>query len=135
MDVLEQAMKWAKEKHPSAPVQHQAAFANSVQYLVTGMSGGYGGPSVREHAVSHAAIGQNGRTVGVPTNMGGLTMMLPDGSLPHAGQWNFDKACKFAEPICFGPITRLHFGCYRTEHCFDDAEEDLKALHNFRQGA
>lgn len=131
-DVLERAMQWAKEKHPSALVHHQAAFANSVQYLVTGMSGGYGGPSVREHAVSHAANGANGKTVGV---MGGLTMMFPDGSLPHAGQWRFDKACEFADPICFGPITRLHFDCYRTEHCFDDSEEDLKALHNFRQRA
>ena len=128
-------MQWAKEKHPSAPVHHQAAFANPVQYLVTGMSGGYGGPSVREHAVSHAMIGQNGKTVGVSTNMGGLTMMFPDGSLPMPGEWSFENACKFTEPICFGPITRLHFDCYRTEQCFSDCEEDLEALRNFRQGA
>jgi hypothetical protein len=109
-NILGKALAWAKEKHSEAPVAHQCAFANSVQYLCTGWSGG---PSIREHACSHA---------------------LAD-SLSMPGDWGFEAACKFAEPICFGPITRLHFDCYRIEHCFDDAPEDLLALQNFRQGA
>lgn len=113
MNVLKQAFKWAKENHSESPTAHQCAFANSVQYLCTGWSGGYGGPSVREHACSHSLVG----------------------NLPMPGNWEFDAACKFAEPICFGPITQLHFECYRTEHCFDDAPEDLLALQCFRQGA
>ena len=132
MDILEKALEWAKEHHSDAPIQQQAALANSVHYLCTGWSGGYGGPSVREHAVSHALAGVN---VGVQTNIGGLTMLIPDGTFPPAGKWDFGSACKFAEPICFGPITRLHFDCYRIEHCFDDSKEDLEALHNFRQKA
>jgi len=59
-DVLERAMAWASENHPNASSQKKAAFANSVAYAVTGASGGYGGPSVREHAacrIVHQAIG------------------------------------------------------------------------------
>src|SRR5690606_26976322 len=55
--LVEQAREHAEREHPEASAQHRAAFANSVAYLVTGWSGGYGGPSVREHAVSHAAAG------------------------------------------------------------------------------
>lgn len=113
MEFLEQALAWAKEKHSEAPAAHQCAFANSVQYLCTGWSGGYGGPSVREHACSHALAGNP---------------LMP-------GNWSFQAACKIAEPICFGSITRLHFDCYRMENCFDDAPEDLLALQTFRQGA
>jgi len=132
-NILEQALEWAKKHHPNAPMAHQCAFANSVQYFCTGWSGGYGGPSVREHACSHALVGANGKTAGVQTNVGGLTMLFPDGSLPTPGNWGFEAACKFAEPICLGTITRLHFDCYRTENCFDDAPEDLLALQTFRQ--
>jgi hypothetical protein len=113
VEILEKALAWAKERHPDAPVQHQCAFANSVQYLCTGWSGGYGGPSVREHACSHALVGNS----------------------PMPGDWEFEAACKFVEPICFGLIARLHFDCWRSENCFDDAPEDLLALRNFRQRA
>jgi hypothetical protein len=51
------------------------------------------------------------------------------------GDWEFEAACKFVEPICFGLIARLHFDCWRSENCFDDAPEDLLALRNFRQRA
>lgn len=131
-EFLEKALEWAKINYPSAPAQQWAAFANSVSYLCSGFSGGYGGPSVREHAVSHALAGQNGKTLGIETNLGGLAVLFPDGSLPRAGSWKFDTACQFAASICFGPIERLHFECYRTEHCFDDSPEDLAALRSFR---
>lgn len=134
-NILEKALAWAKEKHSEALAAHQCAFANSVQYLCTGWSGGYGGPSVREHACSHALAGTTGKTAGVQTTDVSLTMLFPDGSLPMPGSWSFEAACKFAEPICFGCITRLHFDCYRTEQCFDDAPEDLLALQIFCQGA
>lgn len=111
-NILKQALVWAKENHSEAPVSHQCAFANSVQYLCTGWSGGYGGPSIREHSCSHALAGNP---------------LMP-------GDWSFEAACKFCELICFGPVTRLHFDCYRTENCFDDAPEDLLALQTFRQG-
>lgn len=37
-DILERAMSWASQHHASASMPHKAAFANSVQYLVTGGS-------------------------------------------------------------------------------------------------
>lgn len=131
MEVLEKALKWANENYSNAPNQNHCAFANSVQYLVTGWSGGYGGPSAREHAVSYASAGVNAKNMALPT---GLTVLFPDGTLPAPGEWKFDQACKFAAPLCFGQITELHFKMWRQENCFDDSEEDIKALKFFRVG-
>jgi hypothetical protein len=103
--VLEQAREHAEREHPEASAQHRAAFANSVAYLVTGWSGGYGGPSVREHAVSHAAAG-----------------------IKPAGEWGMDEACRFAEPLVFGELTALHRQVAAVEHCFDDDPADVAAL-------
>lgn len=125
---LETALECGKNLHPSAPIQHHAAYANAIAYLMTGASGGYGGPSCREHAVSWAMSGTNGRQEQVETNIGTLTVQYPDGSLPPAGQWEFEKALKFAEPLCYGELTEIHYKCYKNEHCFDDAPEDIEQI-------
>lgn len=127
MEILEKAMEWGKQNHPDSPIQRHAAFANSVNYLVTGASGGYGGPSVREHCVSWALAG-DAFNVPTPTNLGMLTMQLPDGRLPQAGRWGFEKACAFAEPICYGGLPSMAKRVYQNEHCFDDDPSDLEVL-------
>ena len=48
-EILQRARQLAEEQRPEAAVQKKSAFANSVAYLATGWSGGYGGPSGREH--------------------------------------------------------------------------------------
>lgn len=63
-DVLEMAMKLVKEKYPNASSQKKAAFANTVQTLVTGLSGGFGGPSVREMAAFELLLDKNGLIFG-----------------------------------------------------------------------
>lgn len=103
--VLEKAMSWINEHRPDASDQKKAAFANSVAYLVTGWSGGYGGPSVREHAAAR------------------LKTQKPS--------WTFEEACAELnrdDGVIFGPITDLHRLCWEQEHCFDDDPEDLKLL-------
>ncbi len=42
-NILESALAWGKNKHPESNQYRHCAFANSVAYLVTGFSGGYGG--------------------------------------------------------------------------------------------
>lgn len=125
---LEAALAHGKSLHPAAPTHHHAAFANSVAYLMTGASGGYGGPSCREHSVSWALAGNKGQHEQVETNIGALTVQYPDGSLPRAGEWEFEKALAFAQPLCYGAITQLHMNCYKHEHCFDDAPEDIEQI-------
>jgi hypothetical protein len=131
METLRQAMQWAKDKYADAPIQHKAAFANSVAYLVTGASGGFGGPSVREHLVSWSLAGKSGKVEAL--NVGGeaLTAMYPDGSMPMAGQWEFDAAVAYCASICFGDITvhrQQALQILEREHCFDDLPADLEAL-------
>jgi hypothetical protein len=126
---LERALADAQRRHPSAPQQHQAAYANSVAYLMTGMSGGYGGPSCREHAVSHAALLQGG---GRSTTVAGLNAFIPGPSTKMPGQWDYEEAIELAEPLCFGELTDLHFRCFRSENCFDDAPSDLDTLKKWR---
>lgn len=120
--ILARAKDWGQKKYPNAAVQRHAAFANSVCYLVTGLSGGYGGPSIREHAVSWSLIGDGRRA-----NIGKLTVLFPEG-LPMPGHWDFDRACQFAETIVYGQLPAIAKAIIEQEHCFDDDPEDLKLL-------
>ena len=97
-DVLTRAVKLGKERYPSAPAEHHATFANSVAYLVTGMSGGFGGPSMREHQASRI-----GHSAGLVSNC------------------TFEQATEAVELCCFGPLTYEHACMLNVEHCFDDA--------------
>ncbi|UFP97266.1 hypothetical protein [Gloeobacter morelensis] len=129
--VLAQALAWAQEHHPEAGTYRQAAFGNAVQSLVTGVSGGYGGPSVREHAVTLALAG-DGFTAQADTDRGVMNFLVQDRRVPLPGTWDFERACQFAESICFGAITDIHrraWSCHREAH-FDDDPEDLNALYD-----
>jgi hypothetical protein len=103
-EALEKAMALVRQQKPNASAQKTAAFANSVAYLVTGFSGGYGGPSVREHAVSHMYLG---------------------------GEYSFDEAIRMLlddnGPV-FGPLVDVHRHCWLEEDCFDDDPEDVVQL-------
>lgn len=104
-DALSRAKELVEERKPDASPQKKAAFANSVAYLVTGWSGGYGGPSVREHAACQ--------------------MYGPGGTR------SFEEAARLlltSDGPIFGPITDLHRELWRDEDCFDDDLEDVKEL-------
>jgi len=102
--VAEQAMDWIKQNRPEASPQHKAAFANAVTSKVTGFTGGFGGPSVREHAAARIRCGE---------------------------RMSFEEAVNLLNaddgPV-FGPITKLHRVMWRVEHCFDDDPADLQEL-------
>ena len=119
MSILESALNWGKEKYPKASNYHHSAFANSVNYLVSGWSGGYGGPSMREHAVSWSLAGDG-------YNLDRL--QFPDGRLKRAGQWSFDEALSFCEPICYGSLPSICKRIAVEEYCFNDDPEDLAEL-------
>ena len=103
-EVLDRALKIARERQPQASSQKHAAFANAVSYAVTGYSGGYGGPSVREHAAARVC--------------------------PHPSEFDTAIEILIADngPI-FGPLTDLHTMCWENEHCFDDDPEDVRILN------
>ena len=103
--ILERAMTLVKQQRPDVSAQKHAAFANAVAYLVTGWAGGYGGPSVREHAASW----QYGATK----------------------PYTFEKAVELLldpEGVIFGAISDIHRRCWESEHCFDDDPDDVRAL-------
>jgi hypothetical protein len=102
--VLLRARQVAERDHPEDSAYKHAAFANAVQAAVTGWSGGYGGPSVREHAA--------GRT-------------YRDGSL------TFDEAVELLgdpDGLIFGPLQPIHDQCWAEEYCFDDDPDDVAEL-------
>ena len=113
-EVLDRAMKLGKERHPEAPQHHHAAFANTVATLITGWSGGYGGPSMREHWASRVAYSKG------------------------ASEFNFEAAVEAVDEACYGSLTVDHARMLEEEHCFDDAPgeteaaERLLAMHNER---
>ncbi|MET9779361.1 hypothetical protein ABZ023_34850 [Streptomyces sp. NPDC006367] len=101
--VVERAMALARQDFPQVSPQLQAAFANSVAYAVTGKSGGYGGPSVREH-VACQSMGH------------GMT---------------FEEAvAELSRPsgLIFGPLTDKHRRIWHDLPHFDDDLADVKAL-------
>lgn len=104
-DALQQTRQLVEERRPDASPQKKAAFANSVAYLVTGWSGGFGGPSVREHAATR----------------------LYGSRKPYDFQEAVDLLLDENGPI-FGPLTSVHRACWREEHCFDDDPSDVEQL-------
>lgn len=108
--ILEDALAYGRTHAPSGGKYHMSAFANSVAYLCTGMSGGYGGPSVREHTVSYSL----------------------EGKLP-SGEWEFKSACLHCFPLCFGGLNQQHLNVWKElkELCFDDDPEDVEILNRW----
>ena len=103
--ILTQAYNEGARRHPDADPHYHAAFANSVAYAVTGASGGYGGPSMREHlAARHLGPG---------------------------GEWSLEEAMNKVEEICYGPLTSEHASIFTSEFCFDDPEGDKEAARKF----
>ncbi|GHP00705.1 hypothetical protein KSF_107520 [Reticulibacter mediterranei] len=109
-DTLRAARAWGEEHFPQASAFKHAAFANSVVYALYHTSGGYGGPSVREHAVTKA-VNEKGKTF-----------------------TGFVDACEFVAPIVYGPLTDLHRQVWDEQQAisFDNDPEDVKQLKHYR---
>lgn len=122
--ILKNALAWGRESHPGAHGSRHAAFANSVAYLTTGASGGYGGPTLREHAVSWSLTGDGV----VDTESFAIPIHRPDGRIPRAGEWDYEAAIAFCDPICYGALPAICKKIATVEYFFDDDPEDLKSL-------
>jgi hypothetical protein len=125
-EVLKQAMEYAITYYPSESPQRRAAFSNSVAYLVTGWSGGYGGPSIREHLVSWWVHDP----ASVTFEHWGLQY---EGRLPKPGQWKVE-AILVCEAFCFRSLpkgTSLRIAAI--EQCFDDDPEDLETIKDWEE--
>jgi len=117
--IWQQAYKYGESKYHTATNAKKHAFANSVAYLVTGASGG-AGPFLREHAVTWSLLG-DGERKGI--------WHFPDGRIPSAGEWEFEKACQFAESICFSEkLPAICKVISQNEYYFDDDHNDLMQL-------
>lgn len=134
-ECLEEAHQFGIKQYPEASAYKHAAFANSVVYLITGWSGGYGGPSLRQHAVTWMAVLQGDGMEG--SAILGLQSFLPDARYPRPGEWQFEAACAFAGPIVYGELSEneglrnLLIKISEREYHYGDDSEDLEAL---RQG-
>lgn len=106
-EVLEQARQLVEQERPNASAQHKAAFCNSVAYLVTKRTGGFGGPSVRQHVVNRLYIGKPP----MPFEEASRLLLADDG-------------------LIFGPLTSLHHQVWEqlSEICFDDDPQDVAEL-------
>lgn len=105
LEVGDAAMRYARRHFPHASNPRRAAFANAVCRAVTGCDGGWGGPSVREHAATRT-LHRSPR----------LTYAE---AVERLGDLN---------GVIFGPITDIHHACWAQEHCFNDDEQDVADL-------
>jgi hypothetical protein len=104
--LLERAHALARERFPEASAQKWAAFANTVAGLLTGVSGGYGGPSVREHVAGQ---------------------MLES---KHQAFEELTEELLSPDSLIFGPLREEHldFWSEQSEICFDDDPDDVALL-------
>jgi len=100
-EVLGQALNFAKAHYPDESLEKKASFANSVVFGVTGMEGGYGGPSIRE-LVANKYMGECS---------------------------SFEDACSQASRFVFGQLTAEHARHWQTGCCVDDDPEDVCILN------
>lgn len=103
-ELIDRALRLARERYPQGHPARHAAFANSVAYLVTGTSGGYGGPSVRELAVGWLYAGGS-----LSFNQAVELLIAPDG-------------------LIFGPIGEIHRRVWAEDRSFDDDPQDVAEL-------
>lgn len=124
-EIIKDACAWGEERYPNAAVQRHRAFINSVAYLVTGVSGKYGGPTIRQHCVALALAGD-----GENHFNGFFWIQLYDERVKRAGKWSFPEACQFAEPICYGKLPSIakEFWKEHKHQCYDDDPLDLVEL-------
>ncbi|MCP4523058.1 MAG: hypothetical protein GY828_02455, partial [Candidatus Gracilibacteria bacterium] len=104
-EVLEASLKVVRKYQPDKS-KHHFAFANVVGYLVTGYSGGYGGPYIREHYAVR---------------------------LSKERDMSFEKAVRSMLPSegpLFREFTDEHKKVFIQEHCFNDPECDIEAIKN-----
>lgn len=102
---LDRGYERGRKNHPEAPKEHHCCYANSVAYAMTGRSGGYGGPSMREHLASRI----------ISKKFGGTR------------QCTLEQALEALDECCYGPLTVEHATMLRDEECFDDAPGEIEA--------
>jgi hypothetical protein len=100
------ALVLGKKKHPSAPAEHHAAFANSVVYAIMARTYGAGGPSMREHLASRVIAQKFGA---------------------GANRCTFEQAAETLDDVCYGELTLQHAWMLEEEYCFDDAPGEVEA--------
>jgi hypothetical protein len=107
-EIAKEALDYAKEHYPDASPYNRSAFANSVVYALTGFTGPYGGPSVREHVAN---------------------LML--GTAYKKEDWAnvpIEHLYSFVATWTLGPLLPEHIKFWRTSksicHDTDPAEED-----------
>ena len=131
-EVFAFALAYSRDQYPDHSEQRHHAFANGVTYLVTGVSQGSKGPSIREHLVSYSLAGVHGKIVPPPQK--GYTLIFPDGSLPPAGNWELKAALAHCIPIVHGDLNiekaRL---VLQNEYIFDDDPADLILIQRFQE--
>lgn len=134
MDILTQvynkAIEYANKHYPQASQSHKTSFAYSVAYYVTGIFAG--SPTIREHLCSWMLAG-DGDISTIETSVNGsnyqpMTIIFPDGRLPRAGDWKFDRAVEVCSSICFGQLSRLALKVVVQEYYFDDDPNDLALI-------
>jgi hypothetical protein len=112
-ETLEAARRWGEEHYPNASPQKHAAFANSVTYAAYRMSGGYGGPSIREHAANKA---------------------LNDSPVEWQDRTE-QEIYQFVAPFCYGPLTSLHREVWDDKRLrdisFDNDPADVAELNRY----
>lgn len=103
-ELLEGARQIVEERKPNASSHKKAAFANTAAEVVTGVSGGYGGPSVRQHVAVHM--------------LGGRGMSFDDA---------VEELLK-DDGLIFGPLQQAHhdFWAEQSDICFDDDPSDVR---------
>lgn len=102
--VRARALIIGEKLRPFAPKERHWAFANAVALIVTGVSGGEKGPSMREYLACTTRYS-------------------------HMDRYSLLQAAELVKAKCYDePITAEHALVYAVIGSFDDAQSDVKAV-------
>lgn len=140
LETFTEAFKLANQEYPGTPDEWRRGFAAAVADLchnpptlptnartaaIAEVMHIFGGPTVRELAVSWAAYG---RGDALKDSHEGMTAWHLDPRFKTPGTWDFKFACDFAREFCFGPISDFHREVWRSEKNTFGNVPDMKDL-------
>ncbi len=106
---VERAFREAQKKMPNHSMAKHAALANALASVLTGISGGYGGPSVREYVAEQVL--REKVDVDSPLAYKSAMQILLDPKGP-----------------IYGPVTQQHLVYWCEYDNFDNDPDDIEAL-------
>lgn len=131
IEMYKRCLRYGRESYGGYSEKRHSGYARSVVSYVCGGSLNMGGPCIREHICSWHLAGPKGQIGYVMTDLGKLTVIQGDGSLPESGKWDEAEAMSVCEDLVYkdlGEVGAIWRKIVEQEYMFDNCELDKEYM-------